>query len=117
MVKRRHIARDLLHVRQRDAGQLVALVEQKVGERRLGALNLRGEYRLLAHIQVQEKRAIRQQGGEPVQTPERAIGALGEVVKLRVPLYRGCGGSEFGTNAENGSGWPIERTYRPCNPR
>ena len=56
MVQRRDVVRDLLDVIQRHARRFVVFKQQQVGERRLSALDLRGEHRLLANVSVDEQR-------------------------------------------------------------
>jgi hypothetical protein len=69
MVQGGHIVRNLLDIVQRNARDLGILVEQKVGERRLRSLNLRGKHCFLANIRVEEELEIGESGGHPVQSP------------------------------------------------
>jgi hypothetical protein len=71
-----HVARHLEHVVEWGAGRLLHLEEQQVGERRLRALDLRGEHGLLAHVAVEEEVGVREQGGDGVQPAEGEQGTL-----------------------------------------
>jgi hypothetical protein len=61
---------------QRGAGRLFDLEEQQVGERRLRALDLRGEHRLLAHVAVEEEVGVGEQRGDAVEAPKGEQGAF-----------------------------------------
>ena len=67
MLQPGHIAGNLHHVVKRNAGCLLQLKEQQVGEGGLGALDLGGEQGLAAHVGVEEQLGIRQQGGDAIE--------------------------------------------------
>ena len=73
-----YVVRYLAHVFERDAGRLIALVEEEIGEGRLRAFDLRGDQRLLADVGIDEERGVRQQRGHTVELPERPVGLFEE---------------------------------------
>ena len=73
MVERRDVVRDFLNVVQRHAGRLVVFKQEQVGQRRLSALDLRREHRLLAHVGVDEQRQVRQYGSQAVEPAEGLV--------------------------------------------
>ena len=62
-----HVAGDLDHVVERNAGCFLQLEQQQIGEGRLGALDLGGEHGLAPHVGVEEQLGIGQQGGDTIQ--------------------------------------------------
>ena len=62
MLERGNIVADFPHVLQRNAGHLIQLEQQQVGERRLRAFDHGGQHGLLADVHVEELRSVRQQG-------------------------------------------------------
>lgn len=83
MVQGRHIGGDFHHIVQRDARSLVVLESQQVGQRGLGVFDLRRQYGLFAHIGVDEKSRVRQQGSHPIQAPERQRSLLLQAKQAR----------------------------------
>ena len=76
MVERGDVVRDLDDVVERDAGRLLDLEEQQVGERGLRALDLRREHGFLADVGVEEERLVGQEGRDAVESAEREDGGL-----------------------------------------
>ena len=64
---------DLANVVDRLAGLRVGFEAEQVGERGLGAFDLRGEHRLLADVHVEEQVLPRQEHGDAVEPTERAF--------------------------------------------
>ena len=56
VIQRRDVALNLLNVVKRDTGQLLALVEKEVGQRGLGAFDLRGQHSFFANRARYERR-------------------------------------------------------------
>ena len=72
MLERGHVVRNLPNVFQWDAGRLITLVQEKVREGRLRALDLRGDQRFLADVRVDEQRRVRQERRQPIESSKRA---------------------------------------------
>ena len=114
VLQRRHAAAHLARILDRHARLLVDLVEQQIGERRLRALDLRGEHRLLAHEAVEQQRRVRQVGGdrvEPAEGEQRVVEAA--AAARGDQAIGGSGGSGAGTKAWNGSPAVETLTYLP----
>ena len=81
-VERGNVVRGFLCVLAQRLGRRVVLEEQQVRERGLGALDLRGEHGLLAHVHVEQ--AVGLEGGgdalEPAEGPSRG---LAQALQLR----------------------------------
>src|SRR5439155_22245488 len=71
VIERGDVAADLARVLDRHARLLIQLEQHQVGERRLRALDHRGQHRLLAHEAVEQQRSVRQQAGHTVELPQR----------------------------------------------
>jgi hypothetical protein len=58
VVHRGYVIGYFLDVRDRDARHLLAFEQQQIGERRLGALDLRGKHGFLPDVEIDEERRI-----------------------------------------------------------
>ena len=81
--KRRHVVGHLDDVVERNAGRLVHLEEQEIGQRRLGALDLGGQQGLFPDVAVEKKVRIRQQRREAVHAAKRQQRALQRALQGR----------------------------------
>jgi hypothetical protein len=66
----------LFDIFDRDPCRDVVLEEEEIGERRLSALDLRGEHRLLADVAVEEVIWIRKEQGDSIEAPQSLIGTV-----------------------------------------
>lgn len=76
MIQRVDVVRDFLYVLQRNSWSLFVFKEQKIGQGRLRAFNLRGKHRFLSDISVDKEAQVRQHRGEPVEPAERLVGTF-----------------------------------------
>ena len=70
VIERRHVVRDFAHVVKRNPGRFHQLEAQKIRQRRLRALDLRGKHRFLAYVGVQKKRIVRQERRNAVEAAQ-----------------------------------------------
>ena len=73
VAQRDHIVRHLAHVLERNAGCLLAFVEQESGEGRLRAFDLLRDQRHFADVRVDEERSVREQRGHTVSSNKAPI--------------------------------------------
>jgi hypothetical protein len=70
MIQRGHMIRYLDHIVQGNSWNFLQLEEEKVGERGLGSLDLRGEDRLLTDVHVEKEVCVGKKRGYAVQPPQ-----------------------------------------------
>ena len=83
VVERLDVVQRLRDLGARHSGCVLVLEEEELRERALRPLDLRGQDRLLADVRVEELIRVRQEQGDPVEPPERLVGAVGELLKRR----------------------------------
>ena len=76
MVHGGDVVGDLARVVDRHARGFLGLVQQQIGQGGLSALDLRGQQRLLADIDVEEQGRVRQDGGYAVQPSQGLVRQL-----------------------------------------
>ena len=108
-----NVVRDLADVVDRLAGLGLGLEAQEVGQRRLRALNLGGEHRLLADVHVEEQLLARQEHGDAVKP---AKGTLGEAQALAADRGRRSAAWAAGVAARR-HGRPRQRRGSRCGGR
>lgn len=87
-LQRHHAAAHLARIGYRHAWLLFDLVQQQVRERRLRALDLRRQHRLLAHEAVEQQGRIGQVRGDGIEPAERQQGIVETPAQGRRPLQR-----------------------------
>ena len=106
VLQRSDVARYLYDIVEWYAWRLVQLEEQQVGQRRLGALDLRREHGLPAHIGVEKELRVREKRGhavEPTQGDQGRVQCLAQrrVRSDRGPRRKGCGDERANDLAAN----------------
>jgi hypothetical protein len=81
VVERTDVVQRLRDLRPRNARCVFMLEEEELRERALSALDLRGENSLLADIGVEELIWVGEQQRDAVETPERLVRAIREVLQ------------------------------------
>ena len=108
------VARHLTHVVEGGARGGLGLEAQQVGERRLRALDLGREHGFLADVHVEEQLLARQQHGDAVEPPERALGR-GEATQEGAERRRAA--REAGEEARRRARPRRRRGSSTCRPR
>lgn len=89
MVHRTHIVHHLVHIaRQALGAEQLGLLRQHVLQRALGAINLAGQHRLLAHVHEHEQVGIGQRFHRAIRPPQGPIGLGEQHLQLATQLQR-----------------------------
>jgi hypothetical protein len=88
VVERSDVVRDLHDIVEWDSGCFIELEEEKVGERRLRALDLRREHGFLPDVGVEKKREVRKERRYSVETAECEQRGFESLLQTCVELER-----------------------------
>jgi hypothetical protein len=69
----------LLHIIYRDPRRFVIFMQEKIGQRGLSSLNLRGDDRFFANVEVEQEGRVGEKKREGIETPQGSVGLLKEV--------------------------------------
>lgn len=82
------VIRDFHDIVEGCAGSFLQFKKQEIGERGLGALDLRREHGLAPHVGIEEKLGIREQGAHAVQSADRERGPFKQALPLAGKIQR-----------------------------